>query len=119
VTFDLNLLKNEKLFITKPGQNLTQILYQTFSRLKFSPNNVMEIENMTTAINLVSANMGFTFIPEAGTKYGLLPSNIQLFTIDNPTLKWQLVAIYKKNGYLTKIAQLFIDELKSFYSESI
>ena len=72
--------------------------------------------NLTTAINLVSAGLGFTFIPEAGTKSDLLPPNIMLFTIDQPALTWPLAVFFKKGAYITPTCQNFINTLKEVYA---
>ncbi|MCH1951261.1 LysR family transcriptional regulator [Enterocloster sp. OA13] len=114
--FDVRLIENERLFLTKPGQNLTRILSSMFSKNRMSPAKVLETANLTTAINLVSAGLGFTFIPEAGTKSDLLPPNIMLFTIDQPALTWPLAVFFKKGAYITPTCQNFINTLKEVYA---
>lgn len=117
--FDIRRIEHERLFLTKPGQNLTRILSSMFSKNRMNPTKILETANLTTAINLVSADMGFTFIPEAGTKSDLLPPNIILFTIDQPALTWPLAVFFKKGAYITPTCQNFINILKEVYGTSI
>ncbi|MFP3663474.1 LysR family transcriptional regulator substrate-binding protein, partial [Burkholderia sp. SIMBA_043] len=70
-----------------------------FSKRHLDPKKILETENLTTAINLVSAGMGFTFIPEAGIKKAQPPENITLFSLNDPDLIWPLAVVYKKNTY--------------------
>ena len=114
--FDITRIKNEQLFLTKPGQGLTTAVSALLSKHHLDPEKVLEMLNLTTAINLVSANMGFTFIPEGGTKRNLIPKNISLFTVDEPALTWPLAVVYKKSTYTTSYSKMFIDTLKEHYS---
>ena len=112
---DIAQLVNELFIITKPGQNLTSAILQHFSKKHLNPKSILEIENLTTAINLVSAGMGFTFIPEGGVKGKQLPENIAILTLNDPVLIWPLAVVYKKGTYITKVSNLFIEMLKKYY----
>ncbi|WP_152655624.1 LysR family transcriptional regulator [Oceanobacillus sp. CFH 90083] len=112
---DISLLESELFIITKPGQNLTSAISQHFSKKHFEPKHILETENLTTAINLVSAGMGFTFMPEGGLKGKQLPDNIEVFTLNDPSMLWSLAVVYKKDTYMTNISKLFINSLKEIY----
>ncbi|WP_040979474.1 LysR family transcriptional regulator [Oceanobacillus jeddahense] len=114
-TIDISILEPELFIITKPGQNLTSAILHHFSKKHFEPKNLLETENLTTAINLVSAGMGFTFMPEGGLKGKQLPNNIEVFTLNDASLIWPLAVVYKKDTYITNISKLFIDSLKGIY----
>lgn len=112
---DTARLVNELLIITKPGQNSTKSILQHFSKRHLNPQNILEIENLTTAINLVSAGMGFTFVPEIGANEKHLPENISIFTLDDPVLTWPLAVVYKRDTYTTNVSHLFINMLKEHF----
>ncbi|MER3114052.1 LysR family transcriptional regulator [Bacillus altitudinis] len=112
---DIAKLENELFIMTKAGQNLTSAILHYFSKHHLDPKNILEIENLTTAIHLVSAGMGFTFIPEAGIKKEHPPENMTLFSLNDPDLIWPLAVVYKKNTYITNYAHLFIEMLKEYY----
>lgn len=114
---DLSYLVNETFIMTKSGQKLTNMGYQLFSKKNFQPKKILEIENVTTAINLVAANMGFAFIPAAGAEPELLPPGISLFSTDSPPLKWSFAIVRRKDSYETKCAALFAKALKNYYQD--
>lgn len=63
----------------------------------------------------IHAVLGFTFVPELGTRYKSFPSeDVALFTVDTPPLRCTLAAVYKRSRYLSNAARLFISELQDF-----
>lgn len=112
---DLLRLKHETFFLTTSGQNFAHVVQSLFSKLDFQPDHIREIQNLTTALNLVVRGMGFCFLPEAGLKMIPCHSNISFFTVGEPYLEWQLAAVYKRTSRLSKSARLFIDTLKELY----
>ena len=114
---DLAQLEDELFIITKPGQNLTTAIMHLFSKQQIYPSNKLETANLTTAINLVSAGMGFTFIPEGGVKGKQLPDNIAVYSLDDPVLFWELAVVYKRNTSITNVSRLFIETLQAYYKK--
>lgn len=111
--FDISLLAEETFFLTSAGQNLTVIVENLFSQYDLSP-RIITTANLTTAINLVSAGMGFAFIPEGGA--GCLPGNLALFTIGGSNgFSWPLVALYRKTDRISRHARAFIDTAKELF----
>lgn len=111
--FDIRLLADETVFLTSAGQNLTVIVDNLFSQYDLSP-HIISTANLTTAINLVSVGMGFTFIPEGGM--GSLPDTLSLFTTgENSGLVWPLVVLYRKTDRISHHARAFIDTMKELF----
>lgn len=70
------------------------------------------------AVNLAASGLGFTFVPELGTRGAFFPADkLSLFTVDDPPLRCTLAAVYKRSGYFSSVAQLFIQELKEFVQQ--
>lgn len=114
--FDITRLKNQRLYLTTPGQNFAFLIHSLFSKVNFRPVNICEIQNLTTAFNLVVKGLGFSFLPESGLKTTLIPENITLFTVGEPELSWSFAAVYKKTAHIPKSVRLIIDTLKEIYS---
>ena len=72
----------------------------------------METANLTTAINLTAQGIACAFVPEEGTKVCQHPGAVTYFAVDSPDLVWDLAAVYRKDTYLTRLSQLFIDVMK-------
>lgn len=117
--FNISTLEDELFIMTKDGQSLTSAVMSVFSKRRVDPKKKFETENLSTAINLVSAGMGFTFIPEGGVKGKLLPDNIAVFSLNEPELFWVLAVVYKKDSYITNVSRLLINMIKEHYSNGI
>jgi len=113
---DIKRLMAERFILTKPGQNLTSAVDNYFSKHHLQPTNTFKVENVTTATNLVSAGLGFTFVPENGLKDDLIPKHLAIFSLNDPDLVWPLAVVTKKDAYTTEVARLFINHLKHYYA---
>ena len=107
----IDILTQLPLIITKPGQNLTYEIEYFLSRNQLEPQILMDTGNLTTAINLVARNVACAFVPAEGAKVCSHPGLVTFFMVDDPDFHWPLAAVYKKDTYLPKIAQLFISSL--------
>lgn len=108
----LELLRHIPLVLTKPGQNLTHEVMHALEKKKIEPNILLETGNLTTAINLTAQGIACTFVPEEGAKVCQHPGRVTYFAVDSPDLVWDLAAVYRKDIYLTKLSQLFIEAMR-------
>ena len=76
------------------------------------PDILLETGNLTTAINLAAQGMACVFVPEEGAKVCQHPGAVTYFAVDSPDLVWDLAAVYRKDTYLTRLSQLFIEVMK-------
>lgn len=120
IHIDLKEMCQEPFILTQPNQHITNYVNRMLSRNELELNCTFRTANVATAVNLAAANLGFTFVPELGTKCKSFPANdVALFTVDNPPLRCTLAAVYKKSRYLSTAARLFITELKDFCSRLV
>ena len=112
---DIRDFTGQPFILTQPGQHITTFVNSALSRNSLELNCVFRTSNVSTAVNLAAANMGFTFVPEFGTQGRQFPrESVRLFTFNDPPLRCTFAAVYKKNHYLSKAASAFISELQSF-----
>lgn len=112
---DIRVLAQQPFILTQPGQHITQYVESMISRNNVELNCLMRSSNVSTAINLAAAGLGFTFVPELGVRSRHFPSNdVTLFTLDTPPLTCTFAAVYKKSKYLSIVAKIFIEELQQF-----
>lgn len=112
---DLRAIADEPFILTQPNQHITNYINAFLSRIGIRLNAVFRTANVGTAVNLAAADMGFTFVPELGTKSPTFPSEkVALFTMDEPPLTCDFAAVYKKGRYLSQASKLFIRELAEF-----
>lgn len=108
----MDILQKIPLIISTIGQNATAAINHALLKNHSEPKILLETANLTTAINLVAENMGCTFVPETGVKICQRPGSVIYLSINIPELIWPLAVVYRKDAYLPKICQLFIDSLK-------
>lgn len=108
----LELVNHIPLILTKPGQNSTNQVKRVLGKNHMEPDILLETGNLTTAINLAAQGMACVFVPEEGAKVCQHPDAVTYFAVDSPDLVWDLAAVYRKDTYLTRLSQLFIEVMK-------
>jgi len=114
---DLRLLEHERLIMLPADWRLSKLLYNTFSVHNVEPQNILVTTNTTTAIHLAAEKMGFAFLQESGIPRTPYLDRLACFTVGDPPLACPLAEVYKKNGFLSPAARVFIDLIKEFYSQ--
>lgn len=108
----ISILNQMPLILSKPEQHITKAVNYALTQYNIRPHILLTTENQTTSINLVSTGIGCAFIPEMGAKICQRPNKVTYLTLNLPALIWPLAAVYKKNSYLPKCCQLFINMAK-------
>ena len=115
IPFDI--LEKIPWIASKQGMNSTVEVSHLLGKNQIYPEILLRTANMTTAINLVAEGMGYCFVPERGASVCMRPGKIHYFEVDSPGHVWTLAVVYRRDVYLPRIAQLFIDELMQAYNE--
>ena len=114
---DLRQLEKERLMMLPEDWRLSKLLYNMFSVQSVEPVNILTTTNNTTAINLVAENMGFTFLSESGIRRTSYMDRLSFFTVGEPPLTSPLALVYKKNGFLSPAARMFMNLTKDYYRQ--
>ena len=114
-SIDLRFLENEHFITMKPGQNVAVATEKLFDSLALTPKSTWATENMTTAISMVSAGMGFTLMPEAGVRISSLPDNLVFFTVEHEQQYFPFAAVYRKDQPLSKPATRLLELAAEIY----
>lgn len=115
---DLSIFKDQPFISLMKTQNLSTLVNNLFGKYGLKQNIAIETSNLTTAMNLVSANAGyFTFVPEVYAKHSLNVDRLSFFTVDTPELFWPLNIVYKKDAYLSKAALNFLAITKEIFHD--
>ena len=102
---------------SKQGMNSTIEVNHLLGKHQIQPEILLTTANLTTAINLVAEGMGYCFVPERGASVCMRPGKIRYFEVDSPGHVWTLAVVHRRDVYLPRVAQLFIDELMQVYRE--
>ena len=99
-----------------PGMHSTVEVSHLLGKHQIRPDVLLSTANLTTGINLVAKGMGYCFIPERGASVCQRPGKVRYFEADAPGHAWTLAAVYRRDVYLSRAAQLFIEEAAEVYS---
>lgn len=114
---DLTLLKNERFLLLPNWQVMGSAMENLFLKINLNCADILYTTSSTTAVNLVSAGLGFTFLPEGGVRHTSHLDKLALFTVDDPPFCVPLLILYKKNGFLPPLAREFIDRTREYYAK--
>ena len=112
--FNLEELGDTGIIMLIPEQRTRQITEQVMKEAKFAPNIILETSNIPAATELAARNYGVTFITETHLKHLNLKNEFRCFSVGSPCTFVDFVAAYRKNSYLSKYAQEYIEIVKDF-----
>ncbi len=101
-----------------PGMHSTVEVSHLLGKHQIHPDVLLSTANLTTGVNLVAKGLGYCFIPERGASVCQRPGLVRYFEVDAPGHVWTLAAVYRRDVYLPRAAQLFIEELALVYAPS-
>lgn len=113
----LEQLRQEPFILLKKGQGFRQIALDLCKQAGFSPHIVFESSNIETIQSLVAADMGIAFVPRmvARNKQNS-DSPHYLPIVGRPSRT--LVIAHRKNRYLSKAADAFIQTMIELVADS-
>lgn len=115
---DLSMLADECFILIKQGLSCAERVTHFLQNKNINFKKKIITTNKTTALNLVAANIGFCFIPETGAHWSSKPDVLRFINLRSKELLSPLVAVYKRNTFLSPLARNFIDITKAYYSNN-
>lgn len=113
---DLSLFKGERFILLPGDQVMGQAQENLFARMGLEGVESLYRTSTTTAVNLVSAGFGVTFLPEGGSRQVSHVDHLAFFTVGAPPFSVPLLFLYKKNVFVTPQARDFIEMTKAYYN---
>jgi LysR family transcriptional regulator, hydrogen peroxide-inducible genes activator len=104
-------LSSESFIVLKRGQGFRQIAFDLCEQAGFVPHVVFESTNIETVQSLVAAGMGLAFVPHMVTRSKWSELVPVYFSLKNRPTR-TLVIAYRKDRYVTKAAEAFIQTMK-------
>lgn len=108
----LSLFQYEPFVLMYKESTSRAITDEIFRKSGFTPNVLFETASNNTIVSMIQANLCCGVVPEYYVRN--LPSNISCFAFSSHP-SWDIVANYRKNGYLTEAAKYFIELVRNFW----
>ncbi len=112
---DLKHFENDSYVLLKQRFKTRQITNAILNTINFSPKSVIETGNINTAYRLSANGYGVAFIPETYVHNSSSSVKAEVFSFGNPDTRITLAAVYRKEAYMSKSAQIFLDMVLEFY----
>lgn len=101
VRINFKEIENEKFILLPNGHNMRFITESIFEDNKIAPKNILEVPNLNMAVDLVSANMGFTFVCKSTMSHKKLVNPLMYFSVGKlENMASIILAYYNKNNAL-------------------
>lgn len=107
--------KRQRFILLKPGQNIRDLTQNFLNVLQIQPDVSLVTSNIVTALNMVLAGGGVTFVPEAALQMEGYVDKLCYFEIDDPPVQWEVGFAYRTGESVSKTARLFMEYIKSRY----
>ncbi len=112
-TANLALFQYEPFVLMYKESTIRSITDEIFRKSGFTPNVLFETSSNNTVLSMIEANLCCGVVPEYYVRR--LPKGISCFAFaSHPS--WDIVANYRKNGYLSEAAKYFIELVKDFWT---
>lgn len=109
-------LNGEKFILLKQEHGLRRATDELLKKYAIQPEIVLETSNVENAYRLATKGIGITFVPECIVSNTLFQdTKPNLYTIDNPPYKFNVVVAYKKGETLSAPALAFLNLAKEEY----
>ncbi len=110
---NLALFQYEPFVLMYKESTIRAITDEIFRKSGFTPNVLFETASNNTVLSMIEANLCCGVVPEYYVRR--LPEGISCFAFaSHPS--WDIVANYRKNGYLSEAAKYFIELVREFWT---
>lgn len=108
--------EEETFVVLRKDFRLGKIAREIFLYYKKHPRNIIEVWNMSSAISMVCAGIGLTFIPSSGMPAHLPPDKRPVsFQIVGDNFTFPLLLGYKKENYQIPAVRTLLDFIHNYY----
>lgn len=110
---DMKYMDGKDFILLKPGHRMREVAEEVFKKHGIRPNIVFETESATIAYDLTRLGYGGTFITDVYCDS--FPADMDVFSIGDPCITWNLVIGCKKSYTLSKAEQLMLEVIKEVF----
>lgn len=116
---DLSILKECPFLLINPGNRVRSLADEMFEEAQFTPNIILETENIETVMALAAKGMGITFYPKMFISshaplqnLALEHGSLNFYSLNYPKAHSVLAIGYHKGHYMSRATKEFINIAK-------
>ncbi|MCQ6279286.1 LysR family transcriptional regulator [Bacillus sp. EB600] len=106
-------LTDEKFIIFHEGFAVRRFILEECERIGFEPNIICETSQWKFILEMVSCNLGISILPQSNlTELNVAHKGIKVLPIIDQEVHWQIGIAWRKEGYISYAARVWIQFLK-------
>ena len=111
-TVKMDIFKKEKFIFRSNSDSSQNYLKKICRAAGFSPEIILESNNLDTIFSFVCEGLGLAFVPDTFIKFANVPVHPAYYSVSNQEAETHIKLIYKKNKYLSAPAIEFCNTLR-------
>ena len=115
IPYDLDMLQSMRRISLNPKLSVGSHINSFLNRNHLTFSDCLYTTNNSTVLSLVSKGCGFCFLVETGLKDAFSHPELVVFDLKSQNLILPLSLIYKKNSYVSPLAQDMMELIRSYY----
>ncbi len=110
-------LKEEPFILLKKGHAIRRKADALLKRHHVTPEHIMEVSSCVSAVQLASAGLGVTIVPERAVEVLGGPDRFCCYSYTEEPDTWDVNVVYKEDAYLDRPERRLIDLMKEVFGE--
>ncbi|WP_034868977.1 LysR family transcriptional regulator [Clostridium lundense] len=111
----LNKFENEPFVMLRKGNDMYSRGMKLCQKAGFAPKIVMNVDQLVTSYHIACKGMGIAFIRDSLVQYVKFSEDVWFYKLANELSSRELVLIRKKNRFLSRSVDAFINSITSFF----
>ncbi len=109
---DIKSFKDQPFILLKQGNDMFYRAQAIFEKAKFTPKVLLSVDQMNISYSLADSGLGCCFLTDTLFKFGKFSDSVVLYRVEKKHSKRTLYIAHKKNVYIKKASQKFIELAK-------
>lgn len=109
---DMSVFSKDPFILLQPNQSIHTLMLDLCSKADFEPNIVLQTNKLETAYYLAQKGVGCTIVSDTLIRHANLKEHPIYYALPEKSSVRNIIVVYKKNRYLSHIAEEFISILK-------
>ena len=112
IPVDMSVFSTDPFILLQPNQSIHTLMLDLCSKANFEPNIVLQTNKLETAYFLAQKGVGCTIVSDTLIRHANLEEHPIYYALPEKSSLRNIIVVYKKNRYLSHIAEEFISILK-------
>lgn len=109
---DFSIFSNDNFIALQPSQRIHTLMLDLCNKAGFEPNVVLQTNKLETAYSVAQKGLGSTIVSDTLIRHAALKEHPVYYALPENLSVRNIIVVYKKNRYISHMAEEFISILK-------